>query len=512
MILTSLRRSKTLKRELQTLQTKYDLLSRATNDAIWDWDIVNDQITFSDGFRTIFGFEHQSDCSYNWWHEHIHPDDRELLTTELKNTFDNCETSLKSLLRFRCINGSYKHIFSRVHISYHDSKPVRLIGAMQDINEHIIALQEVEKLSLVASKTDNLVIITDPNESIEWVNEGFEKRTGYSFSEVVGKTPRILQGPETDRKTLDRIRTAINTGQSVTEEVLNYTKDGRKFWLKLNINPVFDDTHRLIRLLAVETDITELTEYRNQLARMVKERTEKLELALEKERHLVESRNQFVAIASHEFRTPLATISFATNFLNDHLEKLEPAVIRGKLEKIEKQVLHMTSLLDDVIMAGRSDPHKIPVSKTKINLPATLQKIVEDVMQSTKNSHRINFKFTSTIVEFDTDEKLIRNILINLLTNAIKFSPGKDVVDFSVCDLDNSIQFKISDKGIGIPPEDQEKLFTAFYRASNSKSISGTGLGLTIVKKAVEVLNGEFSLESKIDEGTCACVVLPVKE
>lgn len=251
---------------------------------------------------------------------------------------------------------------------------------------------------------------------------------------------------------------------------------------------------------------------RKKLEALVQERTRELEEAIKKEKHLVDLKNQFVAIASHEFRTPLSTIRFAAEYLHDYLEKIDEAEIRSKLKKIEKQVTHMTALLEDVIMAGRTDLKKILVVKSKIELRNLIDKIIEDVQNSTRNTHRIELNYSVNSKEIDTDEKLFRNIFINLLTNAIKYSPGKESVLLDIKEESGFLIITVSDQGIGISEEDQVKLFEAFQRGTNAASIAGTGLGLSIVKKAVELLKGSIRLQSRLNEGTTVDVRLPVAE
>jgi signal transduction histidine kinase len=249
---------------------------------------------------------------------------------------------------------------------------------------------------------------------------------------------------------------------------------------------------------------------RKKLEALVQERTRELEEAIKKEKHLVDLKNQFVAIASHEFRTPLSTIRFAAEYLHDYLEKIDQAEIRSKLKKIEKQVTHMTALLEDVIMAGRTDLKKILVVKSKIELRNLIDKIIEDVQNSTRNSHQIKLSYNVNSTEINTDEKLFRNIFINLLSNAIKYSPGKNSVALEIKEEDGLLIITVTDQGIGISEEDQVKLFEAFHRGTNAASIPGTGLGLSIVKKAVELLKGSVQLKSHLNEGTSVEVRLPV--
>lgn len=249
---------------------------------------------------------------------------------------------------------------------------------------------------------------------------------------------------------------------------------------------------------------------RNKLEALVKERTKELEEAIKKEKKLVELKNQFVTIASHEFRTPLSTIRFAADYLHEYLEKLDKDEIKNKLKKIEKQVVHMEALLEDVIMAGRTELNKIPVIKSTIILKSLIDKLNEEVQHSTKNSHRIELIYAFDKETIQTDEKLIRNIVINLLTNAIKFSPGKESIGFRVITENDNLVIEVSDKGIGVSENDIPQLFEAFHRGSNTSNIAGTGLGLSIVKKAVELLQGEITFQSKLNEGTSIKVVLPI--
>lgn len=250
---------------------------------------------------------------------------------------------------------------------------------------------------------------------------------------------------------------------------------------------------------------------RKHLEKLVQERTQELQEALKKEKQLVEMKNQFVAIASHEFRTPLATINFATNFLYNYLDRIDKEEILSKLRKIERQVLHMTALLDDVIMAGRTDLNKIPVIKSRIKIKSIIDKIVEEVQHTTKNTHTIALQYNVSVTEIETDEKLLRNILINLLTNAIKFSPNFSRVDFIVMQENDMLNIEVSDKGIGIAEDDKPRLFEAFHRGKNATTISGTGLGLSIVKKAVELLNGTIELISEVNQGTTVKITLPIE-
>jgi len=628
---------KTFEGILKEYNERYQILSKATNDAIWDWDIDHDFELWNHGIQTIFGYtEREISSSKAWWKEKIHPGDYERVNNEINEAFASKATNWTSQYQYLCANGTYKHVLDRGYIIYQDDRPVRMIGAMQDITEEKKFTEEIEKLSLVASKTNNSVVITDAEDRVEWVNEGFVSLTGYSLSEVTGLKPgHFLQGPETDPAAMRRISDKLKNREPFSEEIINYSKSGRKYWLRLDISPVFDDAGVLKHFIAIQSDIsaqkefesqitniarelsdlienanvpifgvdkngylnewnriaselteysknevlekkwislldpsihkeviqiqrkvlagesiqnyelpfvsqggkhlillisisprmdvnkniygaicvgqdiTELFRYRQGLEMMVKERTRDLNEALQKEKELVELKSRFVSIASHEFRTPLSTISLATGLLKKHHKKITAAQFDNKLESIEKQVRHMTYLLDDILIIGKGEAGKILTNYSSISIEHFFTQTSREVEQNFA-THKIRLQLNCSIKEFNSDEKLLRNILTNLLTNAIKFSNYIKEVDLAISNTADHLKFEVADKGIGIGEEDMENIFTAFHRGSNVGTVQGTGLGLSIVKKAVDLLHGEIKVKSKIGKGTLISVLLPL--
>jgi PAS domain S-box-containing protein len=284
-----------------------------------------------------------------------------------------------------------------------------------------------------------------------------------------------------------------------------------------------DALNHPIRLYGTMMDVSELTEkerqlrqavedleeYKKSLEMKVEERTRDLMQALKKEKDVVEMKSRFVSIASHEFRTPLSSIQHNTNFIRKNKRWAADDELTDKLKDIEKQSKHMMFLLDDVLTYGKSEAGKIQLIVSSIKLNEFLEKIIEDVGHTSKGTHTIRLQQTGNMIEIDTDEKLLRNVLINLLTNAIKYSPGKDRVSLKASASKHTVQFIVSDSGMGIPPEEQERIFDAFVRGRSAESIQGTGLGLSIVKKAVELLGGTIELESEVGKGTTVTVTIP---
>jgi PAS domain S-box-containing protein len=386
----------------------------------------------------------------------------------------------------------------------------RLVAAY-DVTERMKVEGYLRLLESVITNANDAVMVTEAQStaggaSIVYVNEAFNKMTGYTVEEVIGKTPRILQGPKTDKKELSRIREAIKSQKTIEVEIVNYKKNGDEYWVNFTIVPVADKDGILTHFVAIQRDVTARRRQeemaREKLERLVKERTCELNEALRKEKDLVELKSKFVAIASHEFRTPLATINFATNYLKDYAERLQPLDMKRKLESIEKQVKHMTFLLDDLLTLSKSESGKTRAVARKIDIHDFFTKIVEEVLYSAKTRHNIMFTFDSPIREVEIDEKLLRNVFINLLTNAIKFSPESSEVSLSVQTVDDQLRISVKDNGLGIPSHEFDKIFDPFHRGSNAGAIQGTGLGLSIVKKAVELLEGKLDFRSEVGKGS----------
>lgn len=253
------------------------------------------------------------------------------------------------------------------------------------------------------------------------------------------------------------------------------------------------------------------TRYQKELEQQVESRTRELREAIEKERELTELKSRFISIASHEFRTPLSSISLAAETIRTYFNKLSQDEISKKLSKIEEQAEHMTRLLEDVLTIGKAEVGKINVKQTEINLRNFIRGILDEVRESVKNQRAIGLNYATKLEKLHVDDKLLRNIIINLLTNALKFSAAHTIVAFSIYDHSNYVVFEVKDEGIGIAENDLKNIFEPFQRASNSVDIPGTGLGLSIAKRAVDLMEGSIEVESKVNEGSLFRVMIPVK-
>jgi signal transduction histidine kinase len=233
--------------------------------------------------------------------------------------------------------------------------------------------------------------------------------------------------------------------------------------------------------------------------------------ALEHERELRELKNGFVSMASHELRTPLTSIFSSTELLENYGHKWPEDKKLKHYHRIEAAVIRMTALLDDVLLFSKAEAGKLEFNPTPLILKNFCSDLVEEIQLGIGKNHRITFIYSGPCSNACMDEKILLHILTNLLTNAIKYSPNETAVFFSCSCKDGEVTFEIKDEGIGIPPEDQQRLFESFHRAKNVGNIPGTGLGLAIVQKSVELHTGKITFTSEVGVGTTFRVTLPLK-
>jgi len=234
-------------------------------------------------------------------------------------------------------------------------------------------------------------------------------------------------------------------------------------------------------------------------------------VAVQREKELSEMKSKFVSTASHEFRTPLATMLSSAELLEHYSESLSPAEKLNLLRTIQSGAKRMSELIDDVLTLGRAESGVLKLNPGRMNLRELCDKVVSEFRIAQGRQHLISLVDRFDHADVDMDERLLRHILNNLLSNAVKYSPPGSEVTFSLSRRNEQAVIEIQDRGIGIPAQDQPRLFESFHRASNVENRPGTGLGLAIVKKSVELHGGEITLASAPGTGTLFTVMLPLR-
>jgi len=261
-----------------------------------------------------------------------------------------------------------------------------------------------------------------------------------------------------------------------------------------------DASGKLLTISGTTQDTTEQIEKNKRL--------QEKELALKKEKELSVLKSRFISMASHEFRTPLTTILASVDLIQVYNQKGNFEKQKKHIQRIKSSVSNLTSILQDFLSIEKLESGKIDVKSTEVALPKFIEGLIEEIELMGQQGQKI-YHAHSGEGAVRIDQHLVKNILINLLSNAIKYSPAGENVEIRTFHQGQRLCIEVEDKGIGIPEEEQEQLFSRFFRATNALNIKGTGLGLTIVKRYLELMGGEISFVSKANQGTTFTVVIP---
>ena len=259
----------------------------------------------------------------------------------------------------------------------------------------------------------------------------------------------------------------------------------------------------------LEIKVEERTLILKEALQKLEQSQDELNEALDKEKQLNEIKSRFVSMASHEFRTPLTTVLSSAGLLAKYTASEDQGKRDKHIQRIKNSVNNLNDILEDFLSLGKLNEGRVDTKSEKVNLKDILTDAVDEMKTQLKNGQHFVLDCSNDCDAF-TDKKLFRNVLINLMSNAIKFSEeGKPIAVKGEIKNGNAI-VSITDQGIGISEEDQEHLFTSFFRGANATNVQGTGLGLHIVKRYVDLLGGEVELHSELNKGTTINFIVPI--
>lgn len=375
-------------------------------------------------------------------------------------------------------------------------------------NRRLVELNhQLRRVSEVASRTGNLVVITDAAGRIEWVNDAFELRTGYRLGEVEGRTPgELLQGPETDPQTVELMRGHVRAGRSFITEVTNYTRTGDPYRVRLDVRPVHDDEGALTGFVAVQTDVTEQHEAQAMLRR-----------AKESAESVAEQKGQFLATMSHEIRTPLNAVIGLTDLLLDtDLDQRQ----REFVTTARNSGALLLDTINDILCFTAVESDRVELECTTLDLRRLVDGVAALLAPQVHDAGlRLDVHVADAVpTVVRGDELRVRQVLVNLVANAVKFTESGGIeimVDAApLGDGVHGIAISVSDTGIGIAPEVLPTLFDPFTQAdaSTTRRYGGTGLGLAITHRLVELMGGSIEVDSTVGAGSRFAVFVELPE
>jgi len=351
-----------------------------------------------------------------------------------------------------------------------------------------------------------IIIVCDKNGLIQFFNPAAEKALGYVADEIVNKhTSALFHAPDELQtmaavlsEELGRmIRPGFETLAALTElnrgndQEWHYVrKDGSLFYVSADITPLRDAENEISSYLSIAIDISE-----KKIAEA------ELRSALEKEKELNELKSRFVSMASHEFRTPLSAVLSSAYLLSRYATAEEQPQRDKHIQRIVSSVSSLTEILNDFLSVGKIEEGNIYPHYGHYDIEKQIKETTQEVQHLLKKGQEIAYSHTGAHTVY-FDPSMMKHIVINLLSNAIKFSLEGSIVELSTENAEDEFILSVKDSGIGIPEEDQENLFKRFFRSSNVTNIQGTGLGLHIVNKYAELMDGSITCNSELGKGT----------
>jgi PAS domain S-box-containing protein len=328
-------------------------------------------------------------------------------------------------------------------------------------------------------------------------NDALLNWLGYPREEVLGRTSAELKiwDNHADR---DAVWQDLRTIGSVRQRECRWrNRSGKLFTILLSAETITLGNQPHVLSLAL--DISQRKQAEVETLR-----------ALAREKELSQLKSNFVSMVSHEFRTPLGIIQSSAELLRDFFQRMPPAEREEQLESISRNTRRMAGMMEEILVLSRLDAGKLEFQPSSLDLASFCSRVLEEVLSATNRRCPIELSLESTLPQALADERLLGHVFTNLLSNAVKYSEPEGLVELRLRREGVNVVCTLRDEGIGIAEDDQQRLFTAFHRGGNVGSRPGTGLGLLLVRRCVELHHGKLQLESKLGSGTTVCVTLPV--
>ena len=467
--------------EIRRSNERFETLSKVTKDAIWDWNLITDEIWWNDNFFILLGYEpHQAVPSASEWSKRIHPQDVEKVIGRLRKIREATVDSWEDEFRYQLSGGGYGYLLDRTYILRDEKgKPIRAMGALVDITEQKRLLKEMEVLSLIAKETGNSVMIFNRHTGqINWVNEGFTRNTGYMLQDVNGKNPwQRLTGKTTEQATLDFINTKIAGNEAFTCDLFIYTKSGEIRGQFLSGQPIPEESGRNKQYFIISTDITE------RLAMEEERLANKIERQKEITRIMLQSQESERNALGRELHDNINQILASVNLrLGYYLEEPE-----GNMEVVADC---RDTLLLAITEARNLSHHMV--------MPRFSERSLKDELELLTEAYSCSKKLRIDLSGFKEEQlsSLVKETLFRIaqeqLSNIDKHAKA-DKIEMLLYSDDTAIVMEIRDNGVGFDNRQKRK-----------------GIGITNILNRVEAYNGLATIDSKPGNGCMLSVRIPL--
>jgi PAS domain S-box-containing protein len=445
--------------QLRESLERFEIVSKATSDTIWDMNLTSGRILFNDNIYQMFGYEPDDvNPSFEWWKSKLHPDDRPLVNQEIRTVIAEGTERFQQEYRFQAADGSYKHIFDRAFLIKDESgEPIRMIGAMQDNTTEVEEQQELELRESVITNANDTVVITKAKpenavgREIIYVNDAFLRLTGYEKEEVLGQTMELLNGPDTNRNELERIGKCLDNWEACETEFLNYRKDGSSFWIHVSLVPVKDKIGDYTHWIIIGRDISDYKKHEQELLESLKEK------------------ETLLAEIHHRVKNNLAIVS---SLMQLQALSTDNADLRTKLFESVLRIKSMANIHEQLYKSH---------SFSKLQLSKNIRELIDTIVETMAPEKDIQLEFDLDSTEININQGVPTSLIVNeVLTNIVKHAFNgreKGHISISLVENDHQICLQIEDDGIGLP--------------ENFGEMKKVSLGLELIDVLTQQIEGE---------------------
>ncbi|WP_353088025.1 PAS domain-containing protein [Flavobacterium sp.] len=483
--------------ELSVSNERFEIVSKATSDTIWDWDVKTNSFIWNKGIQGVFGYKkEQVGPHLQWWFDKIHPEDSLKISVKLYSYIAQRSDKWQDEYRFMDANGQYRYVYDRGFlVKDEEGNVVRMIGAMQDVTRQKEEEQRLRLLETVIIQNRDTVLITavgaseNAEDQIVYVNPAFEKMTGYDQAKVLHQSATFFFKRIRNKRDVKKIADALKKKEAFTLETLTKRKDNTNYWVNLSLIPITNHENQHTHWISIQRDITEEKEQEKEREQLIKELTQNNS-----------DLKQFSYITSHNLRAPLSNLTGLLNLLDDiEIEDYELKEILQGFSKSTQQLNDTVNDLVNIIIIKDS----LAIDKEPI--------VIRDVFENIFNQLSFLISNLNPIIKLDVDKvdtlllncSYFESILLNLTTNALRYSDPSRQLKILVAakNLGTETQITFKDNGLGIDlKRHRDKVFGLYQRFHDNPD--SKGLGLYLVKSQVESMGGSITIDSEVGVGT----------
>lgn len=538
----NIQKRKTFELALRASEEKYRQIIENSHDIIYKMHVDGEFIFVSPAWKVHIGHD-ETGLVGQPFQKFIHPDDIPGFEIFFKNIIKQGVRQSGFEFRIKDIHGQWKwHATSANPIKDSEGKVIAFDGISTDITLRKKSETQLLKLSQVVEQSPNMILISDLEATIEYVNPAYCSISGFCVNELLGTKYKVLQTVESDEKEFESLWECLREGKIWKGEIIDARKNGETYWQGVSINPIMNESGVVTHYVSIIQDISdrkkveeELLELTINLEQKVEDRTAELALTneflmneiisrknkeeeLEKSKEIAEKANkaksEFISRMSHELRTPLNSIlGFAQLF---EMGELSPGHRKG-VHHMLNSGKHLLKLINEVLDISKIEAGKFSLNNEIIDLNRTIAEAVDLVTPATFE-HNISIVYDKHLlgnIQIEADKQRLIQVLVNLLNNAVKYNKPNGIVNISVQihemeTYSRQLSIAVTDTGFGILTEDIPKLFIPFERINQDDSVTeGTGLGLSIAKQIITAMEGDIEVESKHGVGSVFRIFLP---